>query len=92
MADTDTIQESQRKILELEAALHSGTLELGDRIKDAKGYSEGGIDALVLYLVQKHNWLPRDIREMRTEDLRLVLHEEFKKYPARRKLKRASAS
>lgn len=90
--EDDARNESQRRLLQSEASLHAFTLELGDRIKEAKGYSEGGMDAIVLHLVQKHNWLPRDIREMRTEDLRLVLHDEFNKYPSRRRTNPANNS
>jgi|GEM_PF-5814047 len=85
MSEYEDINTAQRRLLAAEAELHSMTLELGDRLAETNGYRERGFDALVIHLVQKHGWLPRDIREMRTEDLRLVLHDEFKKHPAPRR-------
>ncbi|KQP40000.1 hypothetical protein ASF44_07990 [Pseudorhodoferax sp. Leaf274] len=36
-----------------------------------------GMDAVHLHLINKHHWLPRDVRSMTEDDLRLALHEEM---------------
>lgn len=36
-----------------------------------------GMDAVHYYLIQKYHWLPRDVRSMTQEDIRLALHEEM---------------
>jgi len=54
-------------------------LELfGHAIAEREGYQKvDGMEAIYFYLVQKHHWLPRDVRTMRMEDLCLVLAEEM---------------
>lgn len=41
-----------------------------------------GMDAVRLYLVNKHHWLPRDVRAMSGDDLRFALHEEMQDWIA----------
>lgn len=36
-----------------------------------------GIEAVHYYLIQKYHWLPRDVRSMTHEEMRLALHEEL---------------
>lgn len=75
---------ARREVIVATAGLHAFTIELGDRIAKKLGYSGfDGMDAIVLYLVNKHHWLPADIRAMSQDDLRLVLHDEFKQFPAK---------
>jgi len=75
---------ARREVIAATAGLHAFTIELGDRIGKKLNYSGfDGMDAIVLYLVNKHHWLPVDIRAMSHDDLRLVLHDEFKQYPAK---------
>jgi hypothetical protein len=59
-------------------------LELyGHFLAEREGYKEmDGIDAIYYYLVQKHHWLPRDVRAMSTEDLCFVLAEEMANWKA----------
>lgn len=42
----------------------------------------GGMDAVYLYLINKHHWLPRDVRSLSTDDLLLTLHEEMQGWTA----------
>jgi len=50
----------------------------GDQLAEQGGYKENaGIDAVYFYLVQKHHWLPKDVKSMSTEDLVFVLSEEM---------------
>lgn len=52
----------------------------GDFIANREGYKSGdlqGMKAVHFYLIQKHNWLPRDVKAMSYDDLRFVLAEEM---------------
>jgi hypothetical protein len=65
--------------------LHSAHGELnyslevfGDEIAKREGYkSLSGLDAIYFYLIHKFSWLPRDVRAMTPDDLRLVLSQEM---------------
>ncbi|MBY3367570.1 hypothetical protein HFN93_21850 [Rhizobium laguerreae] len=64
---------------EVGAKLHVFTLELGDYLAEKNGYKDlDGLDAIVAYLVNKHHWLPKEIRSMSEDDLRVVLTDEFR--------------
>lgn len=53
----------------------------GDHLAVREGYkATTGREAIFLYLIQKHHWLPRDVRSMTDEDLRLVLGEEMQSW------------
>lgn len=41
-----------------------------------------GMDAVHYYLIQKYHWLPRDVRSMTQEDIRLALHAEMQDWTA----------
>lgn len=50
----------------------------GDELAKRESYKDlDGMEAVYLYLVNKHHWLPRDVRSMSADDLRLALHEEM---------------
>ena len=50
----------------------------GDTLAQREGYTDiDGMEAIHLFLIQKHHWLPRDVRGMSQEDLRLALHTEM---------------
>lgn len=36
-----------------------------------------GMEAVHYHLIRKYHWLPRDVRSMSPEDIRLALHEEM---------------
>lgn len=50
---------------------------LGDHLAKERIHGLTGIDAVRYYIIQKHNWLPRDVRSMSTEDMLLVCAEEL---------------
>ena len=54
-------------------------LELfGHALAEREGYKKmDGMDAIFFYLIEKHHWLPRDVRSMSIEDLCFVLAEEM---------------
>lgn len=50
----------------------------GFELAKRHGYKNiDGMDAIYLYLINKHHWLPRDVRAMSQQDLELALHEEM---------------
>lgn len=50
----------------------------GDELAKREGYNANdGLEAVQYYLMQKHGWLPRDIKTMSLEDLRFALAEEM---------------
>ena len=50
----------------------------GDHVAQQEGYkSTEGLEAIYIYLIRKHHWLPRDVRAMSLEDLELALHVEL---------------
>lgn len=49
----------------------------GDDLAKREGYKGlKGMDALFYYLVQKHHWLPSQVRALNVEDLELLFSEE----------------
>ena len=55
----------------------------GDTLAQQQGYkSIDGMEAIYLYLIHKHHWLPRDVRAMNREDLQLALHQEMQGWTA----------
>lgn len=55
----------------------------GDQLAEEKGYKDlDGIEALRYYLMQKHHWLPRDVRSLSYEDIRFALHSELQGWTA----------
>ncbi len=50
----------------------------GDHLAKREGYkSLNGIEAIHYYLVQKHNWLPAQVRSLNVEDIHFLLKEEM---------------
>ena len=79
------IQESVERVeafklnLEIEATSREKITKLGDSLHDdGKTASHLGKEAVYYYLIQKHNWLPDQVRSLSTEDLFFVLDSEFK--------------
>ena len=50
----------------------------GFHLAETKGWKAmDGIEAVHYYLIQKYHWLPRDVRSMTYDEMRLALHEEL---------------
>ena len=50
----------------------------GFTLAEREGYVDlDGLDAVRFYLMQKHNWLPRDVKAMSHEDLQFAMSQEF---------------
>jgi hypothetical protein len=51
--------------------------ELGDRLAKRESYEQvSGLEAIWYYLIQKHHWTPKKVREMHLNDLHFCLKEE----------------
>lgn len=61
-----------------EAGLAYAVAVFGDELARREGYKDiDGLEAVHLYLIRKHHWLPRDVQSMSAKDLRLALHVEM---------------
>lgn len=67
-----------RKITNVEADLAYLLRRFGDHLAEREGYKRHrDIDAIHFFLIQRHGWLPKDVRHMSNDDLRFVLEEEM---------------
>ncbi len=74
----NTVQEATRQLrkVEREGAFY---LDLfGDTLSKREGYkSHGGLEALQFYLIQKHHWLPSQVKSLNWDDLHFLFAEEM---------------
>lgn len=84
MTDATTLLNDSRKKQHANQARLTCLLEVfGDTLARQNGYQAiGGMEAIHLYLIHKHHWLPRDVRTMSYTDLRLALHQEMQHWTA----------
>lgn len=67
-----------RELYDAEAKLNYVLAVFGDHIAEREGFTDvDGVEAIHLYLVTKHHWLPSQVRAMSLEDLRFVLAVEM---------------
>ncbi|MBO6892854.1 MAG: hypothetical protein JJ866_13005 [Roseibium sp.] len=72
------IYEATYRLERVNADLNFGLVVFGDRLAQREGYKEHkGVEAIQFYLVQKHNWLPSQVKAMSPEDLRFCVAEEM---------------
>jgi hypothetical protein len=50
---------------------------LGDQLAEENKYPLQGLEAIHYHLIQKHNWLPRDVRSMSIADIKLACASEL---------------
>ena len=61
-----------------EAKTRFALARLGDHLAALNGYKEPkGLDAVYYYLVQKHDWLPSQVRCLDTNELNFLLDSEL---------------
>lgn len=78
MTTRKDLYDSRRRYYEASGALDYHLTVFGDELARRQGYrSIDGLEAVHLYLVNKHHWLPRDVKSMSLEDLRFALSEEM---------------
>jgi len=75
------LDELKEKTFEAAEKTYGATLRVlemkGDKIAKNENYSNlMGIEAVYYYLIQKHHWLPSQIKSMSIEDLSLCMEEE----------------
>lgn len=74
----DDLIASRNKILHTRANIAFLIECFGDFIAQREGYKNTeGLEAIHIYLINKHHWLPREVRTMSWEDLELALHPEM---------------
>ncbi len=79
---TRELYESTRRLLQAEADLALLLHAFGDSLSDRDGFPSGlmGIEAVHFLLIQKYKWLPRDVKSMSSEDMRLALEDEMENW------------
>ncbi len=86
--DEETIalhNENRLKIHEMEGVLNYYLELFGDHIAEREGYRNlDGMEAIHFYLIHKFGWLPRDVKSMSLEDVKLVLSQEREEYQAKK--------
>ena len=69
---------TMRRLYELEGEMYYHLAVFGEHLAKNKKYTGlDGMEAIYLYLVNKHHWTPAQVRGMSKEDLRFVLTEEM---------------
>jgi hypothetical protein len=73
------LYDSTRRLLHTEADLALQLHVFGDSLQERDGFPAGlmGIEAVHFLLIQKYRWLPRDVKSMSAEDMRLALADEM---------------
>lgn len=67
-----------KRLHEANAGLNYSLELFGHNLAKRQGYKDiDGMEAIYLYLINKHHWLPREVRSMTPDDLRLALHQEM---------------
>ena len=75
---TKQLNESRKRLHSTQGDLAYLLEVFGDTLAQQQGYKDiDGMEAIYLYLIRTHHWLPRDVRAMNQEDLRLALHQEM---------------
>ena len=75
-------EETKRQLAEsignLESLTAQNVVEFGHKLADREVYKElDGREAVEYYLMQKHNWLPIQVKEMSYSHLHFALSEEI---------------
>jgi hypothetical protein len=77
------INESRLDFRKTEAHLNYYLDLFGDHIAEREGYrSLSGMNAVHFYIIHTFRWLPKDVKSMSLEDVRLVLTQEMDEYHA----------
>jgi hypothetical protein len=67
-----------KRLHEADGDLNYSLDVFGDTLAKREGYKDlDGIEAIHFYLIHKFGWLPRDVRAMTFDDIRLVLSQEM---------------
>ena len=74
MSEKDELAEQHGK---LQSITTQNIYLAGDKLAKRENYKTVyGINAVYYYLIQKHNWLPSQVKSMNIEDLSFCLEEE----------------
>jgi hypothetical protein len=53
---------------------------LGDQLAETYDYKAEGIEAVQFHLMQKHHWLPQDVRSLNIDDLWFAAGQERRQF------------
>ena len=75
------LYESTRRLLLTEAELTYHLHVFGDSLAGREGFPYlTGIEAVHFLLIKKYSWLPRDVKSLSAEDMRLALADEMENW------------
>lgn len=67
-----------KRLHDAHGGMNYGLEVFGFHLAEKNGWKDiDGMEAVHYYLIKKYHWLPRDVRSMSPEDIRLALHEEM---------------
>lgn len=70
------LHDAESRLFHAEADLKSVLARRGDKLADTFGYrGTDGLDAIHRYLIEKHHWLPHDVRALSIDDLTMLTAE-----------------
>ena len=77
------LNEARKRLHEAQAGLNLHLEIFGDSLSSTHGWKNDlrGFEAIHYYLMQKHHWLPAQLKAMSLEDLRFALSEELATQP-----------
>lgn len=80
--------EVRTRLRDAEARLTVDLERFGDWLAKKEGYGElDGLEAIQFHLMEKHHWLPSQIKSMSHEDLRFAMTKELHDRPTQRRRK-----
>jgi len=70
-------EEYMEQSARLNSSITKNLFSIGDKIAKRENYHNiSGLEAVHYYLIQKHNWLPSQVKSMSLEDLSFCLSDE----------------
>ena len=73
----ESLETCTEKLMHAEADLKYALSRRGTQLAEQEGYKDlDGLDAIRYYLMQKHNWLPAQVKALNFDDLYFAMSQE----------------
>lgn len=74
----ESMTDVRQELANAQAALHVHLETFGDLLAKRKGWTNvSGIEAVQYFLMQKHHWLPAQVKSLSWDDLQFAMSEEL---------------
>lgn len=71
---TNDLHAAEKRLLQVTAELSHTIARRGDKLAKKMKYGDlGGMDAIHRYLIDKHHWLPDQVRRLTVDEIQLLL-------------------